>query len=68
MALYKAEFLLEAKPMSLGEYCLLHGWAVSEKQGKEEGVAITYLPGKEPGWWPKAIFEANCREIEVLEE
>ena len=60
MALYKARpFNISAQPMTLGAYCIAHGWQLEASRSQEPGYAITYLSNGMRGWVPAALFEEN---------
>ena len=68
MSLYRANFLVEAEPMSLGEYCLKAGWYLDGRNKDTPGYYLKYQPSGKTGWIEKELFEASYKKIEVLEE
>lgn len=67
---------INAKPMTLGEYNKLRGWAMPDNENpKDEGFLVEYLDGGEPNhpcysnyisWSPKNIFERAYRRVDGM--
>lgn len=57
MKKYIGTKMLEAKPMSRGEYNLYRGWSIPENENpRDEGYLVKYQDGYE-SWSPKEVFE-----------
>ena len=58
--------IVEAKPMTRGDYNTLRGWAIpANENAADEGYYIVYPDGYE-SWCPKAQFEAAGRLIDNM--
>jgi len=56
--------LVEAKPLSLGDYNLLKGWTIPENEDPETpGYLVRYGDGY-VSWCPKAVFEKSNLPIQ----
>lgn len=64
--MYIGTKLVEAKPMSRGEYNLYRGWQLPEDENpNDEGYLVTSADGYET-WTPKAKFEADYRPTDGM--
>ena len=58
--------IVEAKPMTRGDYNTLRGWAIPDNENPaDEGYYIVYPDGYQ-SWCPKAQFEAAGKPIDSM--
>ena len=63
MKKYIGTKLIEAKPMTLGEYNVFRGWKIPDNEDPtREGYLVQY-PDSYVSWSPKEIFEAAYLQV-----
>ena len=68
MQKYIGTKLIEASPMSLGEYNVYRGWKIPDNENPEkEGYLVRYPDGYE-SWSPKEIFDQAYLAVEDNKE
>lgn len=66
MKQYIGTKIIQAKPMTRGEYNQYRGWAIpADENPDDEGYLVKYSDGYE-SWSPAAVFEAAYRRTEEM--
>lgn len=66
MKKYIGTKMIEAEPMSMGEYNEYRGWSTSANENPaDEGYLVEYRDGHE-SWSPKEVFEEVYREYDNM--
>ena len=67
MPMYIGTKLVQAEPMSWGEYNAARGLPVSSDEAKRaEGYLVRYQPEGYESWSPKEVFEQAYRQVDGL--
>lgn len=67
MPMYIGTKLVQAKPMSRGEYNAYRGWPIPcDEDQKAEGYLVRYQPDGYESWSPEEVFEAAYRQADGL--
>ena len=68
MKTYIGTKIIQAEPMTRGEYNLYRGWQIPEDEDpKDEGYRVVYPDGY-VSWSPKEVFENDYRETGEVDE
>ena len=67
MPMYIGAKLVQAKPMSRGEYNAYRGWPIPcDEDQTAEGYLVRYQPDGYESWSPKEVFEQAYRQVDGL--
>lgn len=67
MPMYIGTKLMQAAPMSRGEYNAYRGWQVPANENPaDEGYLVRYQPDGYESWSPKEVFEQAYRQVDGL--
>lgn len=68
MKTYIGTKVIDAEPMTRGDYNIYRGWQIpADENPEDEGYRVLYADGY-VSWSPKAVFEATYHEIGDLDE
>lgn len=66
MPMYIGTKLVQAKPMSLGEYNKRRSWPITGEDLCKDGYLVRYQPDGYESWSPKEVFEQAYRQVDGL--
>lgn len=68
MKTYIGTKIINAKPMSRGEYNLYRGWKIPENEDPNDFGYLVRYDNSYESWSPKDVFEAAYREVTESEK
>ena len=66
MKTYIGTKIIEAKPMTRGDYNIFRGWKIPENENPEDGGYLVKYPDGYISWSPKEVFEEAYRECDSM--
>lgn len=66
MKTYIGTKIIEAKPMTRGDYNIFRGWKIPEDENPEDRGYLVKYPDGYISWSPKEVFEEAYRECDSM--
>lgn len=66
MKAYIGTKIIEAKPMTRGDYNIFRGWKIPEDENPEDRGYLVKYPDGYISWSPKGVFEEAYRECDSI--
>lgn len=66
MKTYIRTKIIEAKPMTRGDYNIFRGWQIPENENQEDEGYLVKYPDGYISWSPKEVFEEAYRECDSM--
>lgn len=66
MMTYIGTKIIEAKPMTRGDYNIFRGWQIPENENPEDERYLVKYPDGYISWSPKSVFEEAYRECDSM--
>lgn len=66
MKTYIGTKIIEAKPMTRGDYNIFRGWQIPENENQEDEGYLVKYPDGYISWSPKEVFEEAYRECDSM--
>lgn len=66
MKKYIGTKIIEAKPMTKGDYNMFRGWTIPENENPEDEGYLLQYPDGYISWSPKTVFEEAYRECDNM--
>lgn len=66
MKTYIGTKIIDARPMTRGEYNIFRGWQIPENENPEDEGYLVKYPDGYISWSPKSVFEEAYRECDSM--